>query len=173
VAETSQMVEIIRRLGEASAAPIHLRKLLLSSEQEFFGFIAPRHRREISAEVFDLLGRAAVNIRLISQYLTDGGDLCVRLCVDGCSGPAAREVFREETVRGAVQRFEHLQDARVLSLYPFNGRPEVVERVFTELRKREIRILAANSATSVISCVVSGAQAEEAVDHLKRVIIFQ
>lgn len=170
---SSQMVEILRRLGEASAAPIHMRKLLVSPAQDFFGFTVTAEHRDVSRDVFERLGRAAVNIRLISQYGTEAGDLRIRLSVDRCSGDAAREIFQHREIRGSVVDFEHLEDTRILSLYPFNGRSEVVERVFGALRRGQIDILATSSATSVISCLVPGAQVDAAVQQIKRVIVLQ
>lgn len=169
----SQLQEIIRRLGQASAAPIHLRKLLLSPEQEFFAFTAPAEHQGVAAEVYERLGQAAVNIRLIGQYLAKDGVLRVGLSVDVGSGVAADEIFRMATVRGRLSTLEHVEQARILSLYPFNGRPEVLERAFLELRRRRIQILATSSATSVLSCVLIEAQVEDALQHLQQVVILE
>jgi len=164
---------MIRRLGQTSAAPIHLRKLLLSPEQEFFAFAALPEHQGVAAEVYQRLGQAAVNIRLISHYQAKDGVLRVRLSVDGCSMAAARGVFHAATVRERMSAFEHVEQARILSLYPFNGRPEVLERAFLELRRRRIQILATSSATSVLSCVLIEAQVEDALQHLQQVVILE
>jgi aspartokinase len=169
----SRMLDIIRRIGEATPPPIKLSRLIQSPEQDFFSFALISEKWMTSARVFELLAKSSVNIRFICQHLGKGGDLRVQLCADTKFQDKILKVFQTDEIARVVQEFSHQAGVVVLSLYPFNGQPQVSVRVFGTLRHHNIEILGANTATSVISCVVLGRDLELAVSTLKQIFVLQ
>jgi aspartokinase len=169
----SKMVDIIRRIGEATPSPIKLSKLLQSPEQDFFSFSVAIGNWTIATKIFELLAQSSVNIRFIVIHAGKNEDARVQLCVDTKFQREALNIFQTEEIAEAIQEFHHHDSAIILSLYPFNGQPQVAERIFTILRLLGIEILGANTATSVFSCVISESDLDPVVTSLKEVFVLQ
>jgi len=169
----SRMLDIIRRIGEATPPPIKLSRLIQSPEQDFFAFGVDSEKWLTSVRVFELLAKSSVNIRFISQHPGKGGDLRVQLCADTEYQDKTLKVFQTEEITRVIQGFYHQPGVVILSLYPFSGQPQVSVRVFGTLRHHNVEILGSNSATSVFSCVVPSRDLELAVSSLKQIFVLQ
>ena len=169
----SKTLDIIKKLGDATPPPIHLSRLLHSPIQSNFSFAVSSDERGIAVRIFELLGEASVNLRFVSEYTGAGGEARIQFCCDADAQQIVLEVFKKMGAFAVLREFRHLHAVVVLSLYPFNGQPQIAGRVFAVLRQRGIEILCANTATSVFSFVVSADDLEPAVSSLKQVFIWQ
>jgi aspartokinase len=169
----ARMLEIIRKLGDATPPPIRLSKVFQSPAQGFFAFSVSAEDRAVAAEVLDALARASVNIRFLNEHRGRCGETRMQLCVDAESLSRTGAALQSRKAAGRLNEVIQQPHAVILSLYPFSGQPQVAERVFYALAQHGVPILAANTATSVFSLVVAGDVLEPAMVALRRVFLMQ
>lgn len=173
VATESSMLEIIRKLGDATPAPVHLSRLLQSPLQDHFSFALSSENRAVAVRVFELLAEASANLRFISEHLGERSKVRIQFCADAEARREVLGVFQTEEISRAIEEFHHRNGVVILSLYPFNGQPQIAERIFAVLRQQGIEILGVNTATSVFSCIVANSDMEAVMSNLKKVFVWQ
>lgn len=168
----SKTLEIIKKLGDARPPQIRLSRLLQSPAQGHFSFRVSSDNRSFVVRFFELLGEESVNLRLITENLGADGEVRIQFCCDGEAQGKVLRMLQNEESSAVIKEFHHVEEAVILSLYPFNGQPQVAGRVFTIFRQKGIEILGANTATSVFSCVVPAKALEAAISNLKQVFMW-
>jgi aspartokinase len=167
----SKSLDFISKLGEASPPPIRLSRLFQSREQDFFSFGTPEDKPAVLAEVFEALGRSMVNIRFINHFTAENGRFNVQFCIDSAFREIAANLFSSPEIAKRIHGFQHVADAVILSLYPFQGRPQVAERALSELERLGARILGVNCGASVLSCVIESPEPDSVVEGFKQAFI--
>lgn len=167
------MLEIIRKLGDATPPPIHLSRLLQSPIQDHFSFAVSGENREVAVRLFEFLGEASANLRFISEHVGEHGKIRIQFCADAEVQGVVLGVFQTKGISKAVNEFRHRSGVVIISLYPFNGQPQMAERIFAVLRQQGIEILGANTATSVFSCIVANSDMKAVISNLKTVFVWQ
>jgi len=168
----SPMLGILKKLGDATPPPIRLSRLIQSPLQTLFSFAFDRDNRALVAKLFELLAEQSVNLRFISEHPGEAHMTRIQFCADAEAQARALGCLAKTEIAEAIWEFSHHEEMIIVSLYPFNGQPNVAERVFTISRQREIKIRAANTATSVFSCIVSADRLEALISALKQVFIW-
>jgi aspartokinase len=173
MATDSRIVDIFKRLGDETPPPIRLSRLLESPVQGYFSFVTHRDDRGTVVRILESLGNASVNLRFISEHPGGKGEVRIQFCCDADDQETVAKMFQRAEFSRAIRELRHIDAVVILSLYPFNGQPQVAGRVFAILRKRHIEILSANTATSVFSLIVSLGDLASVIASLKQVFIWQ
>jgi aspartokinase len=169
---TSSMLDILKKLGDATPPPIHLSRLIESPLQDLCSFAVERDRRAVLPRMFELLAEQSVNLRFITEQPGEMGACRIQFSFDAEARERATEVFEKLEIAKAMKEFKRHEAVVILSVYPFNGQPNVAERIFTVCRQAGIQIRGVNSATSVFSCIVSGSELEALLSCLRKVFVW-
>ncbi len=167
----SKLLDFISKLGEASPPPIRLSRLFQNREQDFFSFGTAGDEQAVLAEVFEKLGRSMVNIRFINHYTAENGRFNVQFCIDSVFREIATGLFSSPEIAERIHGFQHVASAAILSLYPFQGQPQVAERALSELERLGAKILGVNCGASVLSCVIESPHLDSVVEGFKQAFI--
>jgi aspartokinase len=168
MSEPSTTLRIMRRIGAPEPKKIRITGMLQSPELAFLVLLLPEQDADILARLLSLLGEHEINIRFISTYTLSSGETKLNICIDGNALTKARELLRAQRAVLGMREVAYRPSVRVISLYPHKGRAEMAERLFTTLRLHGIELLVANNANSVISCVVSGRDLQNALSCLEQ-----
>ncbi|HVO85037.1 MAG TPA: hypothetical protein VMU60_11485 [Syntrophobacteria bacterium] len=166
--ERSKTVEIIRRVGAPEPEKISITGILKSQDLSLLLLTLPV-TDDPPAAVLRLLGSHGVNIRFITLYDTSPESRLLTLCVEKESLNASLELLRSQQAALDIQSISHHPRVRIVSLYPYKERAQVVERLLTSLRLSGVEPLAVNNASSVLSCVLSSEKFQEALSCLDHV----
>jgi len=169
----SRMLEIIRRLSEATPPPIRLSRLIQSPAQGYFSFMLRNEHRDVAVRLFQALGKASVNLRYLSEHLGENGRARFQLCCDTEAQAQVLKLLQADDAADRIEAFCHVEEALVLSLYPFDGQPELAGRVFGVLKQLGIRMLGASTATAVFSCVISSRDTATLIAGLREVFLWE
>jgi len=169
----SRMLEIIRRLSDATPPPIRLSRLIQSPIQGHFSFVISDEHREAAVWLFEALGKASVNLRYLNEHSEGKNKVRFQFCCDAEAQEQVLQLFQSEKVANFIADFRYVEATVIMSLYPFNGQPQFAARVFGILRQRGIELLGASTATAVFSCVVSSRDADSVLTGLKGVFVWQ
>lgn len=168
----SSMLEILKKLGEATPPPIRLSRLLQSPLQDICSFAVEREKRAIVPRIFELLAEQSVNLRFITEQPGEMGTCRIQFSFDAEARERAAQVLEKAEIAEAIKDFKHHDAVVILSVYPFNGQPNLAERIFTVCRQTGIQMHGANSATSVFSCIVSSSEVEALLSDLRKVFVW-
>ena len=121
-----------------------------------------------AARLFQALGERGINIRMISQSVSEAG---ISLAVAGRQIERARAAIEAALLRtGAARGVEVVEDAAIVAVVGLgmHGTPGVAARVFTAIARRGINVIAIAQGSSElsISFVVAREAAPEAVRAL-------
>ena len=166
--ERSKTVEIIRRIGAPELEKISITGILKSHELSFL-LLKLSAADDPAAAVLTLLGTNGVNIRFITLYDDSPATRLLALCVESESLNASLALLRSHQESLGIQNVSHHPRVRILSVYPYKERAQVAERLLTSLRLSGVEPLAANNASSVLSCVLSSERFQEALSCLDQV----
>lgn len=170
---TSSMLEILKKLGEATPPPIRLSRLMHSPLQDLCSFAVARDKRAVVPRIFELLAEQSVNLRFITEQPGEMGSRRIQFSFDAEARERAAQVLEKAEIATAIDDCKRHEAVVILSVYPFNGQPNLAERIFTVCRQAGIQIHGANSATSVFSCIVSSGQLEALLSGLKKVFVWR
>jgi len=166
------MLEILKKLGDATPPPIRLSRLIQSPPQDLCAFVVDEDKRAVVPRLFELLAEQSVNLRFITEQPGEKGTCRIQFSFDAEARQRAAQILEKPEIATAIKDFKRHEAVVVLSVYPFNGQPNLVERVFTVCRQAGVQILGANSATSVFSCIVSSGALETLLAGLKKVFVW-
>jgi len=151
--EESKTLKIMRRIGAPEPEKIRITGILKSPELAFLTLVLPSEDGDSLAALLSLLGAREINIRFISKYANSAGTTTLNLCVEEKALTPTLELIRAQAAALGIRDLSHRPHAVIISIYPHKERARVAERLFTTLRINGIEPLAANNASSVISCV--------------------
>lgn len=169
---TLSMLDILKKLGDATPPPIRLSRLIQSPLQDLCSFSIERDKRAVVPQMFEMLAEQSVNLRFITEQPGEMGTCRIQFSFDAEARERATGVFEKPEIAKAIKEFKQQEAVIVLSVYPFNGQPNLADRIFTVCRQAGIQISGANSATSVFSCIVSSSELEALLSALKKVFVW-
>ncbi|MBW1981407.1 MAG: hypothetical protein JRJ12_09300 [Deltaproteobacteria bacterium] len=168
MSKRSKTVRIMRRIGAPEPKKIRITGILQSPDLASISFMLAAGRQESLAECLSLLGSRGINIRFISIYQGSNDETSLCICIDVNALERALELLESQSEKLGILEMIYRPEVRVISIYPYKERPRVAERLFTTLRLNGIEPLAANNASSVISCVLGKEYVDKALAFLEQ-----
>lgn len=161
---------IIRDVGIPTPPKLKLIGLLESPEQDLYSFSCTTNTALF--KILEYFAESSINIRFISKNAVVNNRTWIQICTDPDSERLIQTIVRKRDIKSSIEKFTHQHGVKILSLYPFKGDPWVVKCLFDSLLSRKIEILATNTASSVISCVIRKQDLPLAIRHLHSAFTF-
>ncbi len=166
----SKLIQIIRDVGAPEVPKIKLTGILKSPEQDLFSFSFGND--SIFRNILEDIGNLSVNIRFITKSLHKNNVETACICTDSRHQKKVKEIFFKKHIGSGIDALIHQPAVRILSIYPFKGDPKIAKRLFDVLRSQNIEVLAANTAISVISCVILSDKLSLAMEQIESAFSF-
>jgi aspartokinase len=166
----SKTLEFMRRIGAPKTEKIRITGILRSPELTLITVMLSGEDTSASAEILSLLGSYRINIRFVSNYHDSDGNTALNIALEPHSGPTiSLDLLRAKAANLNIRDLVCHRNVQVISVYPFRERARLAERLFTTLRLNGIEPLAANNASSVVSCVIRSEHLGQALASLNQV----
>jgi len=170
MAGKTKLIQIIRKVGAPEVPKIKLTGILESPEQDLFSFSYGKN--SVLRNILEHLGNSSINIRFMSKSSYANNHATARICIDSKYHEKVKEILSRKDVITSIDRLIYQPGVRILSIYPFKGDPKIAMRFFDALNSKNIEVLATNTATSVISCVIPSRKLPLAKQQLKSAFTF-
>jgi aspartokinase len=134
--------------------------------------MAAPDRPGIGSGIFTALGEAGLNTQFIIQCIDLTGMSNILFCVAEEDSLRARALVQPIAAELGAQAVQETHQVALLSVFgpDFRERPGIAGAVFGAMALHHINILAISTSISTVTCVIDGADMEQALVALRETV---